>query len=99
MIIFPQEKDGYEEDIPCGKIINMASIAGRGGREYMCAYSASKATAIIVTQAAALEFAPKLTVNSICPGPVDTAMWNRSTASGPNKKAARSVRYGRNASA
>jgi len=60
---------------PCGKIINMASIAGRAGRKLMCAYSASKATAIIVTQAAAVEFAPKLTVNSICPGPVDTAMW------------------------
>ena len=63
------------EGRPCGKIINMASIAGRGGRRYMCAYSASKATAIIVTQTAAVEFAPRLTVNSICPGPVDTAMW------------------------
>ncbi|NIO40847.1 MAG: SDR family NAD(P)-dependent oxidoreductase, partial [Burkholderiales bacterium] len=29
---------------PCGKIINMASIAGRGGRRMWCAYSASKAT-------------------------------------------------------
>lgn len=62
---------------PCGKIINMASIAGRMGRKWMCAYSASKATAIIVTQTAATEFAPKLTVNSICPGPVDTAMWTQ----------------------
>jgi acetoin reductase-like protein len=65
------------EGRPCGKIINMASIAGRGGRKLMCAYSASKATAIIVTQTAAMEFAPKLTVNSICPGPVDTEMWTQ----------------------
>lgn len=62
---------------PCGKIINMASIAGRTGRRLMCAYSASKAAAIIITQAAATEFAPKLTVNSICPGPVGTEMWKQ----------------------
>jgi acetoin reductase-like protein len=62
---------------PCGKIINMASIAGRTGRRLMSAYSASKATAIMVTQAAAVEFAPKLTVNSICPGPVGTEMWKQ----------------------
>ena len=60
---------------PNGKIINMASIAGRGGRKLMAAYSASKATAIVVTQTAAIELAPKVTVNSICPGPVDTEMW------------------------
>ncbi|HUU74330.1 MAG TPA: glucose 1-dehydrogenase [Burkholderiales bacterium] len=62
---------------PSGKIINMASIAGRGGRKMMAAYSASKATAIVVTQTAAVEFAPKLTVNSICPGPVGTDMWTQ----------------------
>ena len=43
----------------------------------MAAYSASKATAIVVTQTAAVEFAPKLTVNSICPGPVGTEMWKQ----------------------
>ncbi len=65
------------EGRPCGKIINMASIAGRGGRKLLGAYSASKATVISVTQTAAIEFAPKLTVNSIWPGPVDTEMWKK----------------------
>ena len=65
------------EGRPCGKIINMASIAGRGGRAMLGAYSASKATVINVTQTAAVEFAPRLTVNSICPGPVDTEMWKQ----------------------
>jgi meso-butanediol dehydrogenase/(S,S)-butanediol dehydrogenase/diacetyl reductase len=65
------------EGRPCGKIINMASIAGRGGRKLLGAYSASKATVINVTQTAAIEFAPRLTVNSICPGPVDTEMWKQ----------------------
>jgi meso-butanediol dehydrogenase / (S,S)-butanediol dehydrogenase / diacetyl reductase len=65
------------EGHPKGKIINMASIAGRSGRPMMAAYAASKATAINVTQSAALEFAPYLTVNAICPGPVDTEMWKQ----------------------
>ena len=41
----------------------------------MCAYSASKAAVIMITQSAASECSPKVTVNSICPGPVDTDMW------------------------
>ncbi len=62
---------------PSGKIINMASIAGRGGRAMLGAYAASKAAVINITQTAAQEFAPRLTVNSICPGPVDTEMWKQ----------------------
>ena len=60
---------------PLGKIINMASVAGRTGRKFMGAYSASKAAVIMTTQTAASELAPRVTVNSICPGPVDTDMW------------------------
>jgi len=66
-----------KEGRPCGKIINIASIAGRGGRAMLGAYAASKATAINITQTAAMEFAPKLTENSICPGAVDTDMWKQ----------------------
>jgi NAD(P)-dependent dehydrogenase (short-subunit alcohol dehydrogenase family) len=65
------------EGRPRGKIINMASIAGRGGRGMLGAYCASKAGVISITQTAAQEFAPTLTVNSICPGPVDTDMWKQ----------------------
>lgn len=63
------------EGRPAGKILNLASIAGRSGRPMLAAYAASKATVINITQTAALEFAPKLTVNALCPGPVDTDMW------------------------
>ena len=63
------------EGRPSGKIINMASIAGRAGRKFMCAYSASKAAVIMITQSGASELSPNVTVNSICPGPVDTDMW------------------------
>ena len=62
---------------PRGKVINIASIAGRGGRAMLGAYSASKATVINITQTAAMEFAPDLTVNSICPGAVGTDMWKQ----------------------
>lgn len=60
---------------PRGKIINVASIAGRSGRPMFAAYAASKAAAISVTQSAALAFAPEVTVNAICPGVVETEMW------------------------
>lgn len=62
---------------PRGKIINTASIAGRIGRPMFAAYGASKAAAISITQSAALALAPDVTVNSICPGVVDTEMWRQ----------------------
>jgi meso-butanediol dehydrogenase/(S,S)-butanediol dehydrogenase/diacetyl reductase len=60
---------------PRGKIINIASIAGRSGRPMFAAYAASKAAAISITQSAASGLAPEVTVNAICPGVVDTEMW------------------------
>ena len=68
-------QEPISEGRPVGKIINMSSIAGRSGRKFMCAYSASKAAVIMITQSGASELSPKVTVNSICPGPVDTDMW------------------------
>jgi len=65
------------EGRPSGKILNLASIAGRSGRPMLGAYAASKAIVINVTQTAALEFAPRVTVNALCPGPVDTDMWKQ----------------------
>jgi meso-butanediol dehydrogenase/(S,S)-butanediol dehydrogenase/diacetyl reductase len=62
---------------PRGKIINIASIGGRGGRPMFAAYAASKAAAISITQSAALGLAPQVTVNAICPGVVDTEMWRQ----------------------
>ena len=62
---------------PRGKIINIASIAGRIGRPMFAAYAASKAAAISITQSAASALAPDITVNAICPGVVDTDMWRK----------------------
>ncbi len=62
---------------PRGKIINVASIAGRIGRPMFVAYAASKSAAISITQSAASALAPHITVNAICPGVVDTEMWRK----------------------
>jgi meso-butanediol dehydrogenase/(S,S)-butanediol dehydrogenase/diacetyl reductase len=69
------EQAPLDEGRPNGKIINMASIAARGGRPMFAAYAASKAAVVSITQSAAMALAPKVTVNAICPGVVNTAMW------------------------
>jgi NAD(P)-dependent dehydrogenase (short-subunit alcohol dehydrogenase family) len=58
-----------------GRIINVASIAGKTGAPYIAAYSASKHGVLGLTRSVALEVATKgVTVNAICPGYVDTDM-------------------------
>jgi NAD(P)-dependent dehydrogenase (short-subunit alcohol dehydrogenase family) len=59
-----------------GKIINMASIAGRRGEALVSAYCASKATVISITQSVAMAMAPYgVNVNAMAPGIVDTPYW------------------------
>ncbi len=60
-----------------GKIVNLASQAGRRGEALVLAYCASKACVINMTQSMALALAPhKINVNAIAPGIVDTPFWD-----------------------
>ena len=59
-----------------GKIINISSIAGKTGYTRSAHYCASKHAVIGFTKSLALELAKEnVTVNTICPGIVDTQMW------------------------
>jgi len=60
-----------------GKIINMASQAGRRGEALVAVYCASKAAVISLTQSAGLGLIKHgINVNGIAPGVVDTPMWD-----------------------
>ncbi len=62
-----------------GRVINIASVAGRIGLRYGAAYSASKHGLIGFTRSLALEAAKKgVTVNAICPGWTETQMMRES---------------------
>jgi meso-butanediol dehydrogenase/(S,S)-butanediol dehydrogenase/diacetyl reductase len=62
-----------------GKLIQTASIASyRGGNHLTTPYSASKAGVVSLTRSAAQALAPqRITSNCVCPGAVDTAMWEQ----------------------
>jgi len=58
-----------------GRIINIASIAGKVGEPTASAYSAAKWGVLGFTRSLALEVAPyDILVNAICPGPIPTAL-------------------------
>jgi NAD(P)-dependent dehydrogenase (short-subunit alcohol dehydrogenase family) len=89
-----------------GKIINIASQAGRRGEALVGVYCASKAAVISITQSAGLGLIKhRINVNGIAPGVVDTPMWDTVDAQfakyeglqiGEKKKAVGlSVPYGR----
>jgi galactitol 2-dehydrogenase len=60
-----------------GKIINMASQAGRRGEALVAVYCATKAAVISITQSSALNLIPHgITVNAIAPGVVDGDHWD-----------------------
>jgi NAD(P)-dependent dehydrogenase (short-subunit alcohol dehydrogenase family) len=61
-----------------GRIINIASIAGKTGAPYISAYAASKHGVLGLTRSVAMEVVTRgITVNAICPGYVETLMTER----------------------
>ena len=60
--------------VPDGRLVAVASVAGRSGRADALDYAASKAGVISVVRSLALAVAPDIRVNAVCPGVVDTPM-------------------------
>ena len=62
-----------------GRIVHVASVAGRTAAPYIAAYASTKHALVGLTRALAAEMAARgVTVNAVCPGFVDTAMTDES---------------------
>jgi len=57
-----------------GTIILVSSTAGQRGEAFHADYAATKGAVIALTKSLAVELAPKITVNCVAPGWVDTEM-------------------------
>lgn len=64
-----------------GAIVNLASQAGRdGGGPGAVAYATSKGAVMTMTRGLAKELGPRIRVNALCPGMIDTDFHNIHTA-------------------
>lgn len=58
-----------------GRIVNIASTEGLGATKYGSPYTAAKTGVIGLTRSMAIEFGREgITVNCVCPGPINTGM-------------------------
>lgn len=57
-----------------GSVVNIASESGLNGYPETTAYCASKGAVVNLTRAMAMELAPEIRVNALCPGVVETDM-------------------------
>lgn len=67
-----------------GAIVNVASDLATMGVAGLAHYCAAKAGVVGLTKALALELAPHVRVNAVCPGPIDTPMLRAGLESEPD---------------
>ncbi|AEM69978.1 3-oxoacyl-(acyl-carrier-protein) reductase [Allomuricauda ruestringensis DSM 13258] len=71
----------YLQKQPQGNVLINASIAAFKSFPNHPAYCASKAASVALMKQMAVDYAPKIRVNAICPGPVDTPLlWESAKA-------------------
>ena len=70
-----------------GAIVNVASVQSFMSQQRVAAYCASKAGIIGLSRAIAVDHAPTIRCNAICPGTVDTPMLADAIADVPDKEA------------
>ncbi len=82
-----------------GRMVLVSSTAGQRGEPFHADYAASKGAMIALVKSLAVELAPRdVTVNSVAPGWVDTAMCEVPFADGGRDRIAASIPLGRIAS-
>lgn len=57
-----------------GAVVNVASVQAFAAQRGVAAYAASKGGLVALTRAMAVDEAPRVRVNAVCPGSVDTPM-------------------------
>jgi 3-oxoacyl-[acyl-carrier protein] reductase len=57
-----------------GRVVIVSSTAGQRGEAFHADYAATKGALIALTKSLAIEYAPRITVNCVAPGWVDTEM-------------------------
>ena len=72
--------DLFVQDGP--SIVNIASDAALEGNYGCCLYAASKGAVVAFTRSLALDLAPWIRVNCLCPGDVDTPLVEKQLAEG-----------------
>jgi len=88
----------YISKSPCPRIVNISSTEGFGATPLHSPYTSAKHGVIGLTRSLAVELGPKgITVNCICPGPINTNMTSGIDKDKKQKYARRRVplnRYG-----
>ena len=74
-----------------GTVVNIASVAALIGVRDEAAYAASKGAVVALTRQMAVDFAPGIRVNALCPGMIEVPMRDRAAAYGPSELARRGV--------
>jgi len=78
-----------------GSIVNMASVQAFAAQKNVVAYAASKGALVQLTRAMAIDHAPDIRVNCVCPGSVDTPMLRASAKRLTNNPDEALVEWGR----
>lgn len=87
-------------NMPAGAtMVLVGSTAGQRGEAFHADYAATKGAVISFTKSLAVELAPKITVNCVAPGWVDTEMSAKPYAGGGREKIERAIPLGRVATA
>jgi NAD(P)-dependent dehydrogenase (short-subunit alcohol dehydrogenase family) len=70
-----------------GRIVNVASISGTIGLPGQTAYCSTKGAIVQLTRQLAIEHAPRVRVNAVAPGAIDTGFMDEALTSLPDREA------------